>query len=155
MGPDSLTAFATDFIHSSLQTTSRNAYSRAMALFADFVSKTLKQCLVLPYESSQILMFISHCFNQDLATSTVYTYVSAIGYCHKKQSLPDPTNHFVVKNCLQGYHNRHRTSYKRLPVTAVILRQLVLSLGHTVQTQYERVLVKALYRIANDKDKQP
>ena len=147
-GPDSLTAVATDLIHSSLQPTSRKTYSRAMALFTEFVFKTLRQTVRLPYESSQIFMFIAHCFNQGLATSTVYTYVSAIGYYHKIQSLPDPTNHFVVKKCLQGYHNRHHTSDKRLPVTAVILRQLVLSLGHTVPSQYERVLVKAMYLLA-------
>lgn len=135
-------------MHNALQPASHNTYSRAVELYRDFVSHTLYQSVVVPFPPSQIILFIAHCFSRGLAASTVYTYISGIGYYHKIRSSSDPTQHFVIKICIQGYRNRGHKGDKRLPISHTILRQLVASLVHTLPSHFERILLKAMYLLA-------
>ena len=135
-------------LHNALTPASHDTYSRAVELYKKFVSDTLGQLVHVPFPPSQLLLFIAHCFSRGLAASTVYTYISAIGYYHKIRSVADPTNHFVIKKCMQGYRNKSHKGDKRLPITPDILRLLVASLVHTLPSHFERLLIKAMYLLA-------
>ena len=41
-------------------------------------------------------LFISYLYNSSYAPSTVNTYISALGYCHKLLGLSDPSKVFYV-----------------------------------------------------------
>jgi hypothetical protein len=50
-------------------------------------------------------MFIAHCFDKNLASSTVLTFISALSYLLKLGGYSDLTQHFIVAKPLWGYWN--------------------------------------------------
>jgi hypothetical protein len=58
---------------------------------------------VFPTSLENLSMFIAHCFEQNYATATVSTYISAIGYIHKIMDMQDNTQHFIIVKTLNGF----------------------------------------------------
>ena len=54
----------------------------------------------LPLTTTQLLTYLSYLSLKGLAPSTITTYISAVSYVHKMNSLPDPTNSFVIQKVL-------------------------------------------------------
>ena len=48
-----------------------------------------------------LALFIAYMYDRHYAPSTVSTYVSALGYCHKLSGFPDPTKAFLLFRCLR------------------------------------------------------
>lgn len=108
----------------------------------EFASKSF------PVNAENIILFIAFCYFKGLASSTVTTYISALGYYHKIKNIQDLTQNFVAKKCLQGYQNKKRTLDTRLPITQSIMKQLVISLTHTRNSYFARLLFKSMYLLA-------
>jgi len=85
----------------SLSTSSQKTYNRALQLFEDFVKtdESLPETFPISHQT-----YLS-CFIHRLASSTVATYISALGYCHKLMDLPNSLQSFLVKKCMVGYTN--------------------------------------------------
>lgn len=113
-------------------------------MYSTFVTHRFKGKAVLPASENTVILFIANCFENNLAAATVSTYVSALSYYHKIKNLPDPTNNFVVKKCLQGYQKIKSQCDTRKPITFMILQQLITSLIHV----YVCIMLKAMYLLA-------
>ena len=50
-----------------------------------------------------LALFVAHLFDRRYASSTVNTYVSALGYFHRLAGLRDPTKTFYIIEMLKGY----------------------------------------------------
>ena len=94
------------------------------------------------------MLFIVQCFNNNLAVSSVLTYMSALSYYHKINKLDDHTCTFRIKKCLTGYQKLKNKCDTRKPITYAILDKLVLSLHHTSNTYYVCMMVRAMYLLA-------
>ena len=84
-------------------------------------------------------------YNHHYAPSTVHTYVSALGNCHKLSGLADPTNVFFVLQMLKGYGKLGSRLDSRLPLTLPILHRLLESTIHLCRSPYEICLFRAMY----------
>ena len=102
----------------------------------------------LPLTPQQVLIFISYLHLSGKAPATMTTYTAAIGFVHKFNSLPDPTATFIVQKSLASINKRFGKSDSRLPITLLILSQLLESLEHTINNHYDRTLVGALFTTA-------
>lgn len=86
---------------------------------------------------------------QGLASSTIMTYVSAIGYFIKLVGHTDPENNFVIKKMLKGYSILNQVSDVRLPITYPILPKLIAGLKYTTGSLYERATLQAIFLLAS------
>lgn len=59
--------------------------------------------------------------------------------------MTDPTQIYIVKECLQCYRNRMGKVDSRLPKTPFILKQLIASLQYSASSYVVRVLMKSMY----------
>lgn len=139
---------ADELIRKSLAPSSRNTYDRAFEYYSKFIHDRFGNIPIFPATVEQLVLFIAHSFEHNLAASTVTTYVSAISYFLKMRNVPDPTSNFIVKKCLQGYQKCAGTSDTRLPITPIVLRSIVGSLDLTTNSHFIRLMLKSMYLLA-------
>ena len=119
-----LESIASFLLHWSLQPSSIPTYQRAWKLFHHFYNSVFQHpCLALPISPSVMALFISYLYNCSYAPSTVNTYISALGYCHKLMGLSDPSKVFYVSQILKGHGKVGFRLDSRLPITLPILNR--------------------------------
>ena len=104
--------------------------------------------LCLPLQPAIIVLFVSHLYSHNYASSTVTSYLSAIGYAHKLAGVNDPTETAIIHQILKGYRKLAPVRDVRLPITLPILRQLVTSFQHTTESAYQFKMFSAMCSIA-------
>lgn len=87
-------------------------------------------------------------YDRHYAPSTVSTYVSALGYCHKLSGFPDPTKAFFIVQMLKGYGKLGSRLDSRLPITLPILNRILESSAVICHTPYDRCLFQAMCSLA-------
>ena len=88
-----LASIASFLLRSGLQPSSIPTYQRAWKLFHQFFVSTFHHPFrALPISPSILALFIAYLFRSQYAPSTVMTYVSCLGYCHKLKGFSDPSN---------------------------------------------------------------
>ena len=83
-------------------------------------------------------------FQHKYAASTVNTYVSALGYCHRLAGVNDPTKVFWVLEMLKGYGKLGSRQDTRLPITLPILRNMLQQTPTLCSSEYRAYLFKAM-----------
>lgn len=132
----------------ALSPSTHKIYERALQQYSNFVKNHFQGASVLPSCTQHVILFIAKCFEDNLAASTVLTYISALSYFHKINNMTDSTNNFVVKKCLQGYQKSKNSCDSRRPITYGILKKLISSLAFTANSHFLRILLKAMYLLA-------
>ena len=102
----------------------------------------------LPLHHHQILLFISYLHLLGRAPATITTYVAALGFVHKFNNQPDPTNTFIVQKTLSTVNKKFGKPDNRLPITQFILQLLLDSIQHTIGLRYHQILLHALFTTA-------
>ena len=87
-------------------------------------------------------------FDHKYAPSTVHTYVSALGYCHKLAGFFDPTKIFFIIQMLKGYGKIGSRLDSRLPITLPILHRIVTSAVQLSDSQYNICQFRAMCSLA-------
>jgi hypothetical protein len=87
-------------------------------------------------------------FDRNYASSTVNTYVSAIGYSHKLSGFPDPTRVFYIIQMLKGYAKNGARLDSRLPITLPILQSLLNVAPSIAGSTYQVCQFKAMCSLA-------
>ena len=95
-----------------------------------------------------LALFIAYMYDRHYAPSTVSTYVSALGYCHKLSGFPDPTKAFFIVQMLKGYGKRGSRLDSRLPITLPILHRILGSSIQFFHTPYHNCLFQAMCSLA-------
>ena len=134
---DSLNMLTSSLVDKALSPATHKAYKRVTKQFLSFV-QTICGKTMQPFPASPhlVMSFIADCYNSNLVAWTVLTYISALSYFHKIRGFADPTQNFVVKKCLQGYHKDKSSCDHRKPITIDILHKLVASLNHTTSSHF-------------------
>ena len=104
-------------------------YRRAWKLYEEFQISVLQSSHIsLPVLPATLALFVTHLFDRSYASSTVNTYVSALGYFHRLAGLQDPSKTFSIIEMLKGYG---KIGYKldlRLPITLPVLVRIMKGL---------------------------
>lgn len=123
-------------------------YERAISYYKFFMANYFPQAPLFPSSVEHLSLFIAFCSHNNLACSTVTTYISVLSYMHNLGGFVDLTQSFVIKKSLQGLKKLTGKSDTRLPITLSILEQLVQSLRFTCSSYFLRSLFKAMYLVA-------
>ena len=98
-----LGSIASFLLRSSLQPSSIPTYQPAWKLFHKFYNSTFHHLFrAMPISASILPLFLAYLFHSRYAPSTVMTYVSCLGYCHKLKGFSDPSKVFYVTQMLKG-----------------------------------------------------
>ena len=95
-----------------------------------------------------LALFVAHLFDRRYASSTVNTYVSALGYFHRLAGLRDPTKTFYIIEMLKGYGKIGHKLDSRLPITLPILVRIMKGLDIFCVSQYDLFMFKAMCAMA-------
>jgi len=139
----------TKLLAASLNSASARVYRRPWTLFTTWAAHYLGTSVIsLPVQPAVLALFISHLFSLHYASSSVTTYVSAIGYVHKLVGVEDPTAATIIVQILKGYRKLAPVRDVRLPITLPILRQLIQSFTHTATSAYQKCLMSGMCSLA-------
>ena len=132
-------------ISSSLCSSSVSTYQQPWQLFQNFMQQEMGvSSLNLPVKPDLLILFIAHLYCRGYTSSTVLTYISAIGYVHRLAGLPDRTESHLIKTerlC-------QACSFYRQPITLPILLQLGNTFHYTLPSLYKIRLFKAMCALA-------
>ena len=103
----------------------------------------------LPVSVHNLALFIAYLAKSKYSASTVFTYISAIGYVHRLGSFPAPTQSPTVKRALKGYCKLDPSvADLGLPITLPLLERIVNAFSSTVLGDYHRKLMRAMCALA-------
>ena len=143
----SLQLRSTKLVESSLAHNTNSTYKTALESFDRF--RTLYHLpLLWPAEKNQIVLFISYCFEQGYAPSTITTYIAGIGFKHKLNSWYDPIQLFVIKKMLEGCKRSKKQGDLRSPVTPKMLEAICGNLIYKCYSEFEAILFRSVYLLA-------
>ena len=123
-------------------------YQRVWSHFKLFLSTVLHQPPSLPILHLQLVLYIASLAKDGYSPATITSYMSALSFLHKLHHLPDPTTSFVVTKMLKGYRKLAPPPSVRLPITLIILQQLLNALPFILHSAYEIALYKSMYSLA-------
>lgn len=119
-----------------------------MTLFGKF-TRELQRPSLWPLPIREIVLFMAYMSKRGYAYRTVRTYITAIGYFHKIENVPDPTINVVVHKMLLGYRRDVGVNRDlRQPITLDILERILPALTHVCHSIYEAVLFRAVFSLA-------
>ena len=94
----------TQLLEARLSSTSLSTYRRPWYLYRHFQADKLQiQGPIFPIVTEHLALFIAYLAEQKYASSTVLTYISALGFPHRLAGLPDPTKGDMIPLTLRGY----------------------------------------------------
>ena len=96
----------------------------------------------------QLVQFIAFLSVNNYSPATISSYVSGIASTLRLYSLPDITQHFIVKRLLDGCRRRNSRRDTRRPITLDILRRIIPILGSVCVSQFEALLFRTAFLLA-------
>ena len=94
--------------------------------------------------SSNLAIFIAYLYQHNYASSTVNTYVSALGYIHQLAGVADPTRIFFIMEMLKGYGKVSARLDTGLPITVSILERMCANCTLALDSGYIACMFKAM-----------
>ena len=98
-----------------------------------------------PIPVDQLIQYISFLSIQQLAPSTISTYLAGISYYHKLYNMNDTTKSFIVTKVIEGTKRKPVLKDPRSPITLDILSKLVEALPHVCSNLYEASMFQAAF----------
>jgi hypothetical protein len=94
---------------------------------------------------STLQYFIASLHDEGLASSLIFSIVSAITFVHRLLRMPDPANDFVTKKMLQGCKKSKPSVDSRRPITQEILGELSRVCTLFLSGIFEQTRFKAVF----------
>ena len=135
----------------SIAPSSYQVYRRSWTLFKQcqaFLLGAQATPASIPLTSNQVCLYISFLHQNGYAATSIVSFTSAIGYVHRISNVSDPTSSLLVQKLLSATLKLRVTVDPRLPITIIILQQLVASLSTTVSCFSHRKLLRAMFVVA-------
>ena len=97
-------------------------------------------CLSFTFATSSLAIFIAYLYLHNYASSTVNTYVSALGYIHRLAGVADLTRVFFI----MGYGKASTRFDTRLPITVSILGRMCAKCALVLDSGFIACMFKAM-----------
>ena len=96
----------------------------------------------------QLVQFIAFMSIANYSPATIASYVSGISSTLRLYSLPDMTQHFIIKRLLDGCRRRNHSRDTRRPITLDILRLIIPALHSVCVSHFEALLFRVAFLLA-------
>ena len=115
------------------------AYSSGWCAFCRFLHQS-RHTTQLPASILAVREFVAWLSLQNLAPSTISTYVSGVAHFHKVHGWPDPTKDFIISKLVEGTHRDNPHHDNRVPISLPILSLIIETLPQVCTSHYENVM---------------
>ena len=131
-------------LNSAIQPSTRLSYLTTWKQFTVFL-KSIRHSSKLPISTHSIGYYVTHLGNMGYEPSSIKTYLSAISYFHKINSLHDPCKSYFIQQLVKGIQKcSTRPTLKLRPFSKDILEKS-LKVLHSYYNYYEIQLYKSLF----------
>ena len=134
------------FLHLSLAPNTRKGYKRVWDLLERFTTE--HNIPTLPLNENYTALIVSFFWQLGLNASTIRSYMSAVSYFHKINSLPDYTNSFVIRKVLLGASRLSTSPQLRKPISLPMLWALIDCIPNLKSNAYQIFLFQAMFALA-------
>ena len=135
---------AVQILDAALAASSRTAIKHVFSM----IRKRHINQVLFPTATTYIIEYITDLCKAGLGNSTIVSRISAVSYIHKMPGAEDPSQLFVIHKMLTGIWKLTKRSDVRLPITKVILTDLMGALLHTSESLYTRNTLRAMFSLA-------
>lgn len=101
-----------------------------------------------PIPHASFILFAAYLFQKNLASTTIISYISALGFWQKLNGGIDYTESFLLKRVLAGIKRQKPSIDCRLPITQNILFKLLHALNFCSKTPEQIIMFKSMYLLA-------
>ena len=123
-------------------------YQNAWKHFSKFVTDQTNSPLTLPIPCNTVGLYVTHLHLAGLQPSTIQGHLTAISFFHKLQEKRDPTQSFLVTKLLVSLNKLSPSADKRLPVTCVLLKQMINCITRVCHNEYDVAMFSAMLSFA-------
>ena len=118
-------------------------YSSGWRAFCRFLHQST-HTTHLPASIQTVREFIAWLSLQNLAPSTISTYVSGVAHFHKVRGWPDPTKDFIISKLVEGARrDKYPHGDRRVPISLPILSRIIEALPQVCTSHYENIMFRA------------
>ena len=121
---------------------------RCGQIFAIFAAIFYSRIFILPVNSGNLGLYVSHLADLGLQPTTIQSHLSAIRFVHKMHDCPDPTQSFLITKLMIALHKKSTCIDKRRPITLPLLMTFIPDLNIIQNTAYHIALYSAMYSLA-------
>ena len=141
MSSEELCYTTTSLVQSVVGPLTGRVYGRAWDLFRAYLwfYRRGDEALKLPVCVDAVLEFIALLDASGYASSTIATYVSALGFPHRINGFQDPTSHPMVVKCLKVLQKGAVARQEREPITVDLLSKLIRALSWFCDDYHSRL----------------
>lgn len=129
----------------SLTNSSLASYPHAWTVFKDFAEK-YELNIEFPVKQHILVYYFPYLFSKDHAATAISSYLSAISYIHKLNSIWGSM--FVLFNTKIALIKLKPSQDARIPITKNILHQICDFLPVTVSNAFEIAMFRAMFLLA-------
>ena len=123
-------------------------YNRAWELFCMYFITCIGGLPIIPISVQCLGQFIAWLHQKGYASSTITTYISALGYQHKMQGFGDPSQSFFIQKLLTGARRSLPRFDTRLPLSKEMLTTLVARASQLPLSSYRTTMLRCMFLIA-------
>lgn len=135
-------------VEGSLARSTRLAYRAAFTHYRSFHVNFYRTQPKKKISNSKLATYVAFCHSEGMKYSSICSRVSALNYINKLQGSNTIGYSFLLKRVLLGCKQYSPVSDKRQPITKTILKNLILVLPSLFNSNYNIVLVGAMFTLA-------
>lgn len=132
-----------NLVNGLLSQRSRAIYTQVWQCFKSFLL-SLNLVPALPLATDIVLAYIAHLSSSGYAASTIATHVSALGFVHKINNLPNPSENFLI-NKIVSRLLANKQPDTRKPLSAETLQSMLDGLRFVCKSPYDCFLFRCMF----------
>ena len=117
-------------------------------MYDEFCLNELGEEPRLPLPVTNVLGFIAYFKDKGRSPACITSYLSALSFVHKLNSLPDPVDSHIVQKSLQGIRKQCPVANDRMPITRHILYKMCEYSPLALSSTYDHTMFRALALLA-------
>jgi site-specific recombinase XerC len=94
--------------------------------------------------TGHVELYVVHLHNENLRAKTIRSHLAALSFQFQSSNQPTPTESFTIDKLLIAYAKTDPPPTIRLPITKVLLAQLLAALNRLPNSQHDRILLTSL-----------
>ena len=118
-------------VQKGIRPATHKSYTSAQHKYVDFCA--LYQLTPIPVESYNVLLYVTHLYEQGLSASTINVYLSAVRSMHVMSGLPEPlVRSPQVLLALRAIKAASKPVRQKEPITLKLLSRMLVSTTQSV-----------------------
>lgn len=143
----SVQAEVSRLLNASVSVATKRVYDTGLDRFEDF-RRSCNAGSDWPPTLRSVVEFVAYLSTQEMAPSTVKSYLSGISFKCKLNGFADVTQFFIVKKMISGLSRLNDRVDSRLPISPELLVKIIQTLPLVCSSSYESALFAALFSVA-------